>query len=59
MAQKIWFITGVSSGFGKCLAEELVKAGEKVVGTLRQAQQVEAFNQQYAPSKGVGGEPPH
>ncbi|MGY2169445.1 oxidoreductase [Pseudomonas gingeri] len=33
--QKTWFITGVSSGFGKALAEALLAAGHRVVGTLR------------------------
>ena len=32
---KIWFITGVSSGFGRALAQEALAAGHRVVGTLR------------------------
>ncbi len=32
---KIWFITGVSSGFGRALAQEALAAGYRVVGTLR------------------------
>lgn len=47
MERKVWFVTGVSSGFGKCLVEELVQVGERVVGTLRQPAQVEAFNQHW------------
>lgn len=43
--KRIWFITGISSGLGKCLAEEVIKAGDNVVGTLRKAEQVEYFNQ--------------
>ena len=45
--KRVWFITGISSGLGKCLAEEVVKAGDKVVGTLRKAEQVEYFNLLY------------
>ncbi|VED49611.1 short-chain dehydrogenase [Raoultella terrigena] len=32
---KLFFITGVSSGFGRALAEEALSAGHRVVGTLR------------------------
>jgi len=39
---KTWFITGVSTGFGRALAETLVARGDRVVGTLRNdAQRVE------------------
>ncbi len=34
-AQRVWFITGCSSGFGRLLAEEVLKAGDKVVATAR------------------------
>ncbi len=32
---RVWMITGVSSGFGRALAEAVLKAGETVVGTVR------------------------
>jgi NAD(P)-dependent dehydrogenase (short-subunit alcohol dehydrogenase family) len=32
---KVWFITGTSSGFGRSLAEEVVRRGEMVVATAR------------------------
>jgi len=35
---KILFITGVSSGFGRALAQEALAAGHKVVGTVRSVQ---------------------
>lgn len=38
-----WLITGVSSGFGRALAEAALAAGDIVVGTLRQAGQIAAF----------------
>lgn len=30
-----WFITGVSSGFGRAIAEAALAAGDRVIGTLR------------------------
>jgi NAD(P)-dependent dehydrogenase (short-subunit alcohol dehydrogenase family) len=37
-SSKILFITGVSGGFGRALAQEALAAGHKVVGTVRSAQ---------------------
>jgi NAD(P)-dependent dehydrogenase (short-subunit alcohol dehydrogenase family) len=34
-----WFITGVSTGFGRVLALELVRRGERVAGSVRQPEQ--------------------
>jgi NAD(P)-dependent dehydrogenase (short-subunit alcohol dehydrogenase family) len=34
-ANKIWFITGISRGFGKALAEALLTDGDVVIGTTR------------------------
>lgn len=42
--QKIWFITGISSGLGKSLAEMVIQKGDFVIGTFRNASQVEEFN---------------
>lgn len=35
MSTRTWLITGVSSGFGKELTEQLLAKGDKVVGTVR------------------------
>jgi NAD(P)-dependent dehydrogenase (short-subunit alcohol dehydrogenase family) len=35
VSQRTWFITGVSSGFGRQLAEQLLQRGDRVVGTVR------------------------
>ncbi|HEY1025610.1 MAG TPA: oxidoreductase [Sphingobacteriaceae bacterium] len=43
--QKIWFITGVSGGLGRALAEEVAKNDDIVIGTLRQEKQLLAFEQ--------------
>ncbi|WP_440977199.1 oxidoreductase [Pseudoxanthomonas winnipegensis] len=45
-------ITGVSSGFGRALAQEALAAGHRVVGTVRSAQAVDAF-EALAPGRAV------
>ena len=50
---KVWFITGVSSGFGAALAEAVVAHGDKVAGTFRKQEQATAFTRQYG-DKAVG-----
>lgn len=44
MNKRIWFITGISSGLGKAMAETLINADEFVIGTFRKEKQVDAFN---------------
>ena len=41
---RIWLVTGISSGLGKALAEEVMKQGDFVVGTFRKQQQTDDFN---------------
>ncbi|MEO1257209.1 MAG: oxidoreductase [Bacteroidota bacterium] len=48
MDNKIWFITGISSGLGKALAEAVIGKGDFVIGTFRRPEQVKAFNEKYA-----------
>lgn len=45
MNNPIWFITGISSGIGKHLADTALAAGDFVIGTFRKQAQVDAFNQ--------------
>jgi NAD(P)-dependent dehydrogenase (short-subunit alcohol dehydrogenase family) len=40
MPQRTWLITGVSSGFGRHLAVQLLEIGDRVVGTVRDASKV-------------------
>lgn len=40
---RAWFITGVSSGFGRSLAVEALGRGDVVVGTVRRHEDVAAF----------------
>lgn len=44
MKNKIWFITGISSGLGKALAESVIEKGDVVIGTFRQESQITTFN---------------
>lgn len=42
---KVWLITGCSTGFGRELARIAAQQGDYVVGTLRQDEQIDTFNQ--------------
>lgn len=41
---KIWFITGISSGLGKALAQTVIGKGDFVIGTFRNQSQADNFN---------------
>lgn len=51
--KKVWFITGVSTGLGRALAEVVLAHGDYVAGTVRDAAQVEAL-EQLAPARTAG-----
>jgi NAD(P)-dependent dehydrogenase (short-subunit alcohol dehydrogenase family) len=40
-SSRVWFITGASTGFGRLLAEELLRRGERVIATARDISKVE------------------
>jgi len=44
---KVWFITGASTGFGRLLAEEVLKAGGNVVATARKLDKIADLEKQY------------
>ena len=44
---RTWFITGASTGFGRLLAEEVLKAGGKVIATARKLDKVLDLEQKY------------
>ena len=50
---KTWFITGVSSGFGRAIANAALAAGDRVLGTLRNGEQRKDFAA-LAPSRSFG-----
>jgi short-subunit dehydrogenase len=47
MKQKIWFITGMSSGLGEALAQTVIERGDFVIGTFRSQMQADDFNTVY------------
>ncbi len=42
-----WFITGISSGLGKALADVVIDKGDFVIGTFRKQSQVNEFNEKH------------
>ena len=50
MAPRTWLITGVSSGFGRHLTEQLLDGGERVVGTVRRPDAVADLAAKYPES---------
>jgi NAD(P)-dependent dehydrogenase (short-subunit alcohol dehydrogenase family) len=50
---RTWFITGVSTGFGRAIANAALAAGDRVVGTLRDEDQRKAFAA-LVPSRSLG-----
>ncbi|XVV15074.1 SDR family oxidoreductase [Actinoplanes sp. CA-131856] len=47
MAARTWLITGVSSGFGRELTQQLLAAGNRVVGTVRGVDRVADLSKRY------------
>ena len=44
---KVWFITGSNSGFGRSLTEAVLAKGDKVVATTRHPEEIEDLVEQY------------
>jgi NAD(P)-dependent dehydrogenase (short-subunit alcohol dehydrogenase family) len=47
MTQRTWFITGVNSGFGRHLSEQLLRRGDRVAGTVRKEDSVDDLKAAY------------
>jgi NAD(P)-dependent dehydrogenase (short-subunit alcohol dehydrogenase family) len=47
MPQRTWLITGVSSGFGREMTEQVVERGDRVVGTVRDTGKVADLRERY------------
>jgi len=47
MSQRTWFITGVSSGFGRELTQQLLEHGDRVLGTVRDTGKVADLIERY------------
>ena len=54
MSGKVFFITGVSTGFGRAISEEALAAGHRVVGTLRKEEERAAFDAARPPGVRTG-----
>jgi NAD(P)-dependent dehydrogenase (short-subunit alcohol dehydrogenase family) len=46
--QRVWFITGASTGFGRLLAEQTLRAGHKVIATARKPEQIANLSHHYS-----------
>ncbi|MBC7935181.1 MAG: SDR family NAD(P)-dependent oxidoreductase [Rhizobacter sp.] len=44
---KIWFVTGISSGLGKAIAQNVIDNCDFVTGTFRSQVQADSFNNQH------------
>ena len=47
MSQRTWFITGVSSGFGRQLTDQLLERGDRVAGTVRDKSKITGLMGRY------------
>ena len=47
VARKVWLITGCSTGFGRALAEVVLKKGDYLLATARKPEQIRALIDQY------------
>ena len=47
MSQKIWFITGCSTGFGYELAKQVLERGDRAVLTARRPENLEDLVEEY------------
>ena len=47
MTRRTWFITGVNSGFGRHMTEQLLERGDKVAGTIRRPGSVDDLVAKY------------
>jgi NAD(P)-dependent dehydrogenase (short-subunit alcohol dehydrogenase family) len=54
MPARTWFITGINSGFGRQLAEQLLERGDRVAGTVRRIGSVDDLTKRYGDGLWVG-----
>jgi NAD(P)-dependent dehydrogenase (short-subunit alcohol dehydrogenase family) len=47
MTQRTWLITGINSGFGRHMAEQLLARGDRVAGTVRKLDSVNDLKEKY------------
>lgn len=47
MAQRTWLITGISSGFGRSITEQLLERGDRVAGTVRKMDSIDDLKEKH------------
>src|ERR1700710_26485 len=47
MTQRTWLITGVNSGFGRHMTEQLLARGDRVAGTVRKMESMDDLKEKY------------
>src|SRR5664279_2727693 len=47
MTSRTWLITGVSSGFGRELTNQLLERGDRVIGTVRDTTKIADLTERY------------
>ncbi|KAL0577663.1 hypothetical protein V5O48_004311 [Marasmius crinis-equi] len=48
---RIWFITGSSLGFGRCMTEQALQAGDNVFATVRRLDSLSDLQEKYGPER--------
>lgn len=54
MKQRTWLITGINSGFGRHITEQLLEKGNRVAGTVRNTRSVDDLKEKYGDLLWVG-----
>ncbi|WP_030175949.1 MULTISPECIES: SDR family oxidoreductase [Actinomycetes] len=54
MTQRTWFITGINSGFGRLMTEQLLERGDRVAGTVRKPDSLDDLVEKYGSNLWVG-----
>jgi NAD(P)-dependent dehydrogenase (short-subunit alcohol dehydrogenase family) len=54
MTQRTWLITGINSGFGRHMSEQLLARGERVAGTVRKLASVDDLKARYGEQLWLG-----
>lgn len=54
MSDKVWFITGTSSGFGRAIVEAALERGDRVFATARNIESISDFTRKWPDSVRIG-----
>lgn len=53
MTQRVWFITGISSGLGQSLSAQVLEKGDFLIGTFRNENETKRFNESNSRDKAL------